>query len=128
MIVRGICCLRVGIPEVSEHIHITSIVGDFLEHSRIFYFYNGGQEEYYMGSADWMPRNMDRRVELIFPVEEEQIKSMLSYVLQVLLKDNVKAYRKLADGSYERNATGGERMNAQKIFREDNFGYGSVNV
>jgi len=67
LIVRGICCLRVGIPGVSENITVRSIVGNFLEHSRIFYFYNDGEEEIYMGSADWMPRNLDRRVENSLP-------------------------------------------------------------
>lgn len=67
LVVRGICCLKVGIPKISENIRVRSIVGNFLEHSRIFYFYNDGQDEIYMGSADWMPRNLDRRVEIIFP-------------------------------------------------------------
>ena len=69
LIVRGICCLKVGIPGVSENIHVRSIVGNFLEHSRIFYFHNNGEEEIYMGSADWMPRNLDKRVEILFPIE-----------------------------------------------------------
>ena len=67
LLVRGICCMKVGIPGVSENIHVRSIVGEFLEHSRIFYFQNGGAEEIYMGSADWMPRNLDRRVENRIP-------------------------------------------------------------
>ena len=73
LLVRGICCLKVGIPGVSENIHVRSIVGDFLEHSRIFYFYNNGAEDIFMGSADWMSRNLDRRVEIVFPVEDEKI-------------------------------------------------------
>ena len=74
LLVRGICCLKVGVPGISENIHVRSIVGEFLEHSRIFYFENGGNPEIYMGSADWMPRNLDRRVEIVFPVEDEKIK------------------------------------------------------
>ena len=102
MIVRGICCLRTGIPGVSENIHVCSIVGTFLEHSRIFYFYNNGQEDIYMGSADWMPRNLDRRVEIIFPVEEEELKSKLKHILDVQLRDNLKAYRMNDEGEYVR--------------------------
>ena len=102
LIVRGICCLRTGIPGVSENIHVCSIVGNFLEHSRIFYFYNNGQEDIYMGSADWMPRNLDRRVEIIFPVEEEELKSKLKHILDVQLRDNLKAYRMNDEGEYVR--------------------------
>ena len=102
LIVRGICCLRTGIPGVSENIHVCSIVGTFLEHSRIFYFYNNGQEDIYMGSADWMPRNLDRRVEIIFPVEEEELKSKLKHILDVQLRDNLKAYRMNDEGEYVR--------------------------
>ena len=102
LIVRCICCLRTGIPGVSENIHVCSIVGTFLEHSRIFYFYNNGQEDIYMGSADWMPRNLDRRVEIIFPVEEEELKSKLKHILDVQLRDNLKAYRMNDEGEYVR--------------------------
>ena len=70
LVIRGICCLKTGIPGISETIHVRSIVGNFLEHARIFYFRNGGNEEFYMGSADWMPRNLDKRVEIMFPVED----------------------------------------------------------
>ena len=72
--IRGICCLKTGIPKVSEHIRVRSLVGNFLEHARIFYFRNGGEEEFYMGSADWMPRNLDKRVEITFPVEDQRLK------------------------------------------------------
>lgn len=103
LIVRGICCLRTDIPGVSENITVKSIVGTFLEHSRIFYFYNDGEEDIYMGSADWMPRNMERRVELLFPVEDGKIKNRLMHILDVLLQDNLKAYQMQPDGSYARN-------------------------
>lgn len=102
LIVRGICCLKTGISQVSEHIHVSSIVGTFLEHSRIFYFYNNGQEDIYMGSADWMPRNLDRRVEIIFPVEDDVLKGKIKHILDVQLSDNLKAYRMNDDGEYVR--------------------------
>ncbi|MEE8355994.1 MAG: polyphosphate kinase 1 [Anaerolineales bacterium] len=99
---RGICCLRPGIPGISENITVTSIVGRFLEHARIFYFRNGGEEEILLGSADLMPRNLYRRVETLFPIEDVGIKnSIRDEILQIHLKDNVKARLMLADGSYE---------------------------
>ena len=100
LIVRGICCLKTGIPGISENITVRSIVGNFLEHARIFYFYSNGQEEIYMGSADWMPRNLDKRVEIIFPVEDESIKKELMHILDVQLSDNTKAHLLQPDGSY----------------------------
>ncbi len=102
LLVRGICCLKVGILGVSENIHVRSIVGDFLEHSRIFYFHNVGREEIYMGSADWMPRNLDRRVEIVFPVEDENIKKELMHILELEFKDNVKAHLLQENGIYEK--------------------------
>jgi polyphosphate kinase len=100
--VRGICCLRPGIPKVSENITVTSIVGRFLEHPRIYYFRNGGDEELLMGSADLMPRNLDRRVEQLFPVEDPGLReSLFEHILQVHLKDNQKSRRLLPDGTYE---------------------------
>ena len=102
LIVRGICCLKVGIPGISEHISVHSIVGNFLEHSRIFYFRNDGVEEYYMGSADWMPRNLDRRVEILFPVEDEELKGKVRHILEVQLADNTKAHILQPDGGYEK--------------------------
>ncbi len=99
---RGICCLRPGIPGISENITVTSIVGRFLEHTRIFYFRNGGEEEILLGSADLMPRNLYRRVETLFPIDDEGIKnSIRDEILQNHLKDNTKARLMLADGSYE---------------------------
>lgn len=102
LIVRGICCLKVGIPGVSENIRVRSIVGNFLEHSRIFYFLNDGEEELYMGSADWMPRNLDRRVEILFPVLDDRIKEKVKHILTVELSDNMKAHLLQPDGNYEK--------------------------
>ncbi len=103
LIVRGICCLRPGIPGVSETIRVTSIVGRFLEHSRIYYFRNGGAEQVYVGSADLMPRNIDRRVEVVFPIEDPRLVMQLrDEALAVLLSDTVKARRMTAAGTYER--------------------------
>jgi len=103
LLVRGVCTLRPGVPGLSDTITVTSIVGRFLEHSRIFYFLNGGEEDIYIGSADWMQRNLDRRVELVAPIEDPRIKKHLKEeVLDVCLKDNVKARRLGPDGSYER--------------------------
>ncbi len=101
LFVRGICCLRPGIPEISENIQVTSIVGRFLEHSRIYYFKNGGNEEIYLGSADLMPRNIDRRVEVLFPVQDRQmILHIRDDILSYYMKDNIKARKMLPDGSY----------------------------
>lgn len=102
LIIRGICCLKVGIPGISENITVRSIVGNFLEHARIFYFYSNGSEEVYMGSADWMPRNLDKRVEIVFPVEDEKIKKEVMHILQIQMEDNVKAHILQPDGSYEK--------------------------
>jgi polyphosphate kinase len=103
LLVRGICCLRPGLEGVSENIQVTSIVGRFLEHSRIYYFLNGGQEEVFLGSADLMPRNIDRRVEVLFPVEEGRlIRQLRDDVLNIYLSDTVKARRMNPDGSYTR--------------------------
>ena len=100
---RGICCLRPGVPGVSDNIEVTSIVGRFLEHARIYYFHNGGDEEILTGSADLMPRNLYRRVETLFPVEDPALKVTLrDHILKIHLKDNEKARRMLPDGGYER--------------------------
>ncbi len=103
LLVRGICCLRPGLKDVSENIRVISIVGRFLEHSRIFYFYNGGAEEIYLGSADLMTRNLNHRVEVIFPVESaEHVRYLRDHVLDLYLKDDARAWRMQADGSYKR--------------------------
>ena len=100
MIVRGICCLKAGVPGLSENITVCSIIGNFLEHSRIFFFENSGDQKLFMGSADWMPRNLDRRVEILFPVEDEKLKERLLHILDVQLNDNVKAHFLQPDGTY----------------------------
>ncbi len=103
LIVRGVCCLRPGIPGMSETITVRSIVGRFLEHSRIFYFRNGGQDEVYLGSADLMSRNLDRRVEVVFPVEDRAIiKRLRDEVLHIYLEDTVNAHLLRSDGTYAR--------------------------
>ena len=117
LVVRGICCLKVGIPGISENIRVRSIVGNFLEHSRIFYFHNDGAPEIFMGSADWMPRNLDRRVEILFPVEDEEIQKNFCHILEVELKDNVKAHILTQDGSYEKiDKRGKTLVNSQDQF------------
>jgi polyphosphate kinase len=112
LLVRGICCLRPGVPGLSENIRVTSIVGRFLEHSRVYYFRNDDQEEVFLGSADLMTRNLDRRVEVLFPVEDERlIRHLRDEVLATYLADNVKARWLRADGNYERRqATSGEPL------------------
>lgn len=117
LIVRGICCLKVGIPGVSENITVRSIVGNFLEHSRIFYFENDENYEIYCGSADWMPRNLERRVEILFPVEKPKLKEELFHILDCQLRDNLKAHVMQKDGSYEKvNRRGKEPFNSQDNF------------
>ena len=117
LIVRGICCLKVGIPGVSENIEVRSIVGNFLEHSRIFYFFNDGEEELYMGSADWMPRNLDRRVEILFPVLDDELKKRVRHILDVELADTLKAHVLHADGNYEKvDRRGKIALSSQDVF------------
>ena len=119
LIVRGICCLKSGVKGISENIHVISIVGRFLEHSRIFYFYNDGAEKIFLSSADWMPRNLDRRVETAFPIEDEQLKERIKKMLTLSLSDTVKARVQQSDGSYERiDKRGKEIIHSQMIFHE----------
>lgn len=120
LIIRGICGLKVGIPGISDNISVRSIVGNFLEHSRIFYFYNNGQEDVYMGSADWMPRNLDRRVEITFPVENPDLKQQVIHILTTELEDNVKAHVLQPDGTYEKvDKRGKTLVNSQQQFCEE---------
>jgi polyphosphate kinase len=114
--VRGICCLRPGIKQVSENITVSAIVGRFLEHARIYYFRNGGEEEIFLGSADLMPRNLDRRVEVLFPVEDPDMrKAIVSDILPIQLADNVKTRILNSDGTYERRVPEQDKLplNAQ---------------
>ena len=106
LIVRGICCLRPGVPGVSDRIKVISIVGRFLEHSRIFYFADDGDEELYFGSADWMPRNFDRRVEVVARIEDRQLTQRVSTLLESYLADNRQAWDLATDGSYAQRKPG----------------------
>ena len=120
LIVRGICCLRPGIAGVSENITVRSIVGNFLEHSRIYYFENGGSPEIYAASADWMPRNLDRRVEILFPLEDSRIREKALHILLLELEDTVKAHIMRTDGTYDRvDRRGKELINSQLLFCEE---------
>ena len=120
LIVRGICCLKVGIPGVSENITVRSIVGTFLEHARIFWFRNGGKEEIYMGSADWMPRNLDKRVEILFPVTDEKLMGEVRHILDVQMADTLKARVLRSDNTYERiDRRGKVLLCAQDTFCEE---------
>lgn len=114
LVVRGICCLVSGVPGISENIRVFSLVGQLLEHSRIFRFENAGAPRLYLGSADWMPRNLDRRVELVFPIEEERIRRRVEEVISLLLEDTVNAREQQPDGSYKMvDGRGRPQLNAQ---------------
>jgi polyphosphate kinase len=102
LIVRGICCLRPGVPGLSDLISVRSIVGRFLEHSRIFYFYNDGEEDLFLSSADWMPRNLDRRIELMFPIEDPQVWQTVMNILEIQLSDTERSWLMGEDGMYTR--------------------------
>lgn len=120
LVVRGICCLVPGVEGVSENITVTSIVGRFLEHSRIFKFENGGNVKYFMGSADLMPRNLDRRVELIFPIYEERLKQRVDRMLQTTLNDNTNSRIMNSDGSYHPvNRRGKPKLSSQMEFYKE---------
>jgi polyphosphate kinase len=120
LIVRGICRLRPGVPGRSETIRVVSIVGRFLEHSRIFYFANGREPEYFLGSADWMSRNLDFRVEAIVPVEDPRVQEELKAILDIHLGDNVKSWDMQSDGTYiQRRPTNGEEpRSSQEILMQ----------
>jgi polyphosphate kinase len=114
--VRGICCLRPGIKGISENIKVHSIVDRFLEHARIFYFRNGGHDEVYMSSADWMKRNLDKRLELLFPVRSDKHKRRLIDILNIFFKDNTNTHILNSDGSYSPAKKKGKKISAQETF------------
>lgn len=114
LIIRGICCLRPGVKGLSDNITVTSIVGRFLEHSRVFYFYNNGSEEIFIGSADWMERNLNNRIELLIPVKDSAAKHKLKTILEFNLKDNMKARILKSDGTYKKIQTKDDPFNCQE--------------
>jgi polyphosphate kinase len=119
LLVRGMCCLRPGIKGLSDNIQVTSVVGRFLEHTRIYWFRNGGNDEVYLGSADLMLRNLDRRVELLFPIEDKRlVRHLRDQVLAIYMADNVKARRMLPDGTYVRVQPGPDEqpIHSQALF------------
>jgi polyphosphate kinase len=119
LIVRGICCLRPGLPGISERIRVTSVVDRFLEHSRVFAFGAPDAMDVFISSADWMPRNFIRRIEVMIPIEDTHLRRrLLDEVLGTALRDNVKAYRLGADGSYTRVEIAGPRVRSQVALLE----------
>ena len=120
LVVRGMCSLIPGIPGVSENITVHSIVGTFLEHSRIYYFYNQGKEDIYLSSADWMQRNLNRRIETLFPVEDPDLKAELKHILDITLRDTIKTRVMTETGEYIRvDKRGKELLSCQQYFYEE---------
>jgi len=117
LIIRGICCLRPGVKGLSENINVMSVVGRYLEHSRIFYFHNMGAEEVYIGSADWMTRNLDRRVEVVTPVEDPAIAKDLQEILGIMLADNRQGWDLKPNGDYKqrRPTSGDQEQSSQNL-------------
>ena len=114
LIIRGICCLKAGVDGLSENITVRSIVGRFLEHARIFCFHNDGKKDIYLGSADWMPRNLDRRVELLFPIEDEACRARIFEILRIEMKDTVRSHLLQSNGMYHRvDLRGKKRLDSQ---------------
>jgi polyphosphate kinase len=118
LLVRGVCCLRSKIPGTSDNITVRSVIGRFLEHSRIYRFENGGRPEVYLASADWMARNFFRRVESCFPIEDPELRSHIDHLLDIYWRDNVKAREQGPEPTYLRRPIEGERVDAQAIFLE----------
>lgn len=120
LIVRGVCCLRPGVKGLSENITVKSIVGRYLEHTRIFYFHHGGKDLIFLSSADWMPRNLDRRVETMFPIEEQELKQYIRSTLDLYLSDNAKSWYLQSDGTYiKRKVKPRQRVCAQKVLMQE---------
>jgi polyphosphate kinase len=117
LIVRGTCSLRPGVDGISDNIRVISIIGRFLEHSRIFYFHNNGEEEIYIGSADWMGRNLSRRVEAIAPIEDPILVKQLQEILGIMLSDNQQSWQLQSDGTYIRHVCqkGEKELNTHEI-------------
>jgi len=114
LIIRGICCLRPGVPGLSEHISAISIIDRYLEHARVYIFENGGQPEYYLASADWMPRNLDRRVEVAFPLYDREVQKQVREIIDLQFADNVKARVLQADNTQVRKEAMGPRIRSQE--------------
>ena len=126
LIIRGICCLKQGVPGMSETIQVRSIVGTFLEHSRIFYFENDGSPEIYMGSADWMPRNLDKRVEILFPAEDPDLKKEIVHILHTQLADNTKAHLLQPDGLIDSEKDGLVKVYGGCYKKADRRGHAAI--
>jgi polyphosphate kinase len=125
LIIRGICCLRPRVPGLSDNIRVVSILGRFLEHSRLWYVANDGAAEFYLGSADWMPRNFDRRVELVVPVEDPELHPRLRSLLDTCLSDNKQAWELGPDGTYTRRAKmDDDEEGTHEILVRDSWGSG----
>jgi polyphosphate kinase len=118
LIVRGICCLRPGVPGASDRIRVISIIGRFLEHSRAFYFLNSGMEEVYIGSADWMPRNLDRRIEAVTPVEDPTYRQSLRDLLDQMWQDNRQAWDLDSTGAYTQREPGDSEIATHRLLVE----------
>jgi polyphosphate kinase len=121
LIIRGVCCLRSKIPGVSDNITVRSVVGRFLEHSRIYRFESGGHPEVYLASADWMARNFFRRVETCFPIEDPDLRAHIDWILETYWRDNVRAREQGLGPNYARPATDGDRVDSQGVFLESAF-------
>ena len=118
LVIRGMCCLYPGREGLSETITVVSIIGRYLEHSRIFWFANNGEPEVFIGSADWMPRNLDRRVEALSPVEEPALRQQLERLLELYLQDNSGAWDMNSDGSFSQRKPGRHSLHAQSALSE----------